>query len=339
MPWRNVENRADRASLARDAGLGQVSLVSVLAGTLVAYGAFAVLLAIAAAVAKSVGVDTDLTTNEWERLGTVGGIIVAGVLLLCYLLGGYVAGRMARRAGATNGFMVFVLSLVVAVGVTVLVNVFTDGADILRNLRNVGVPTSSDEWGDVGTVAGIGSLLAMLVGAVLGGSLGERWHGKLLTRALDPTVGPAAEARDAETDARERAAEEERRTARTTRAPAVVASRDREEADRDWDRDRDRDREDTRPLARVRGRRRDREERAAEPTPERAPEPATQPRIEPARTGEETVVAGRGASARPSDDETSREAEWEARARARDERARAAAQARARPTGGTRRRT
>ena len=192
-----VETRGDRVVLAQHAGMGRISLASVLAGTLVAYGAFAVLLAITAAVAESVGFDTDLSTNEWRDLGAAGGAVVAVVLLACYLFGGYVAGRMARRAGASNGLMVFVLGVLVALGVAGLVNVFTDGDEILRNLRNVGVPTSGDEWRDLGTVAGIGSLLAMLVGSVLGGTLGERWHTKLLARAADPNVGPEAEARAA----------------------------------------------------------------------------------------------------------------------------------------------
>ena len=211
MPWRRApETRGDRAALAHEAGMGRISLVSVLAGTLVAYGAFAVLLALTAAVADAVGFDTELAGTDWRELGTAGGVVVAVVLLLCYLFGGYVAGRMARRAGVTNGFAVFVLSLVVAIGVTGLVNLFTDGDEILSDLRAIGVPTSSREWGDVGTVAGIGSLLAMLLGAVLGGGLGERWHGKLLARALDPSVGPEAEARAAAERARAELAERER---------------------------------------------------------------------------------------------------------------------------------
>ncbi len=192
-----VETRSDRAVLAQHAGLGRVSLASVLAGTLVAYGAFAVLLAITAAVAEAVGFETDLSTNEWRTLGAAGGAVVAVVLLLCYLFGGYVAGRMARRAGATNGLMVFVFGVVVVAGVAGLVNVFTDGDEILRNLRNVGVPTSSAEWSDLGTVAGIGSLVAMLAGSTVGGALGERWHTKLLALAADPSVGPEADARAA----------------------------------------------------------------------------------------------------------------------------------------------
>lgn len=235
-----VETRGDRAALAHHAGLGRVSLVSVLAGVLVAYGAFAVLLAITAAVAESAGLDTDLTANEWRGLGTTGGAIVAGVLLVCYLFGGYVAGRMARRAGATNGVMVFVLGLLVAVGVTGLVNVFTDGDDILRNLRNVGIPTSGEEWEDVATVAGLGSLLAMLLGSLVGGVLGERWHAKLLARAADPSVGPEAQARaEAEHHRRElQRAEERARDSRldpvsTGDPPATtVLDRDRGEDDR-----------------------------------------------------------------------------------------------------------
>src|SRR5688572_23356323 len=127
-----VESRHDRAVLAQDAGLGKVSFASVLAGTLVAYGAFAVLLAVASAVAKAVGVDTDFSDNEWRRLGAVGGGVVAVVLFLSYWYGGYVAGRMSRRAGTTNGFLVFILGIVLALGVAGAVNLFTDGDEITR---------------------------------------------------------------------------------------------------------------------------------------------------------------------------------------------------------------
>jgi hypothetical protein len=184
-----VESRHDRVVLAQDAGFGKVSFGSVLAGTLVAYGAFAVLLAVAAAVAKALGVETDFSDNEWRTLGAVGGGVVAVVLFLSYWFGGYVAGRMSRRAGTTNGFMVFVLGILLAVGVAGLVNLFTDGEEITRDLRSIGVPTTADEWRDIGTVAGIGSILGMLFGSLLGGAAGERWHGKLLNRAMDPTVG------------------------------------------------------------------------------------------------------------------------------------------------------
>ena len=184
-----AETGSDRVALAKDAGMGRVSLFGILAGTLVAYGGFVVLLAIAAAIADAVDVQTRVAFLNWEELGTGGGLIVAAVLFIAYLFGGYVAGRMARRAGALNGFLVFVMGVLVAVLVAALVNLLADGDDILANLRNVGIPTTGSEWGDAGTVAGIASLVAIVVGPILGGLLGERWHGKLMSKAMDPGVG------------------------------------------------------------------------------------------------------------------------------------------------------
>jgi hypothetical protein len=66
----------------------------------------------------------------------------------------------------------------------------TDTSAIRGNLRSLGIPTTGAEWSDVGTLAGIGSLAAMLVGALLGGMLGERWHTKLTRRAASPDYGP-----------------------------------------------------------------------------------------------------------------------------------------------------
>jgi hypothetical protein len=187
----DVETPRDRIALAEDAGVGPVSIASVFAGTLVAFGAAVLLLALAAAIAGGAGVNVDIQSNNWRNAGVAGGAILAGVLLLSYLFGGYSAGRMARRRGLLHGLLVFVTSLV-AVGVaTVVARLLTDAdADtILRNLRSVGVPTTGSEWRDVVTVAGIGSLAAMLVGSVIGGRVGERWHTRLMRRALDPDVG------------------------------------------------------------------------------------------------------------------------------------------------------
>ena len=63
------ESPRDRAALAREAGLGRLSLPSVLAGVLVAYGAFAVLAALVGAVAAAIGLTTDLAGNDWATLG------------------------------------------------------------------------------------------------------------------------------------------------------------------------------------------------------------------------------------------------------------------------------
>jgi hypothetical protein len=164
---------------------------------MVAYGTFAVLVALAAGVAARLASSgrSDLSSNDWKNLGTGTGIAVAVLLGISYLFGGYVAGRMARRGGLINGLLVFLLGVVVAVGVAAIVGTQTDSGTIVRNLRNIGVPTSGTEWSHVGTVAGVTALLAMLAGAAVGGILGERWHTKLAARAADPAIGPEAERR------------------------------------------------------------------------------------------------------------------------------------------------
>lgn len=222
------ETGRERRELAEDAGFGPFSVTSVLAGVLVAYGAFAILVGLAAAVVGATDDDIDLT-GDWERLGTNGGLVVAVLLLLSYLFGGYVAGRMARRNGLAHGAGVLVLGVVIVAAVAALAR-SSGGVDaIADNLRSLGLPTTADEYGQAGTVAGIASLIALVVGSLLGGALGERWHARLFARAVDPNVGAqAAAARQAE-------------EARTQANLALARSEGRVRA-HELERDRDRDR-------------------------------------------------------------------------------------------------
>ena len=190
-----VETPGDRRELAADAGWGAVSGWSILAGTLAAYGAFAVLLAGAAALLASTDVEAEISALNWDELGYGGAAVIAVVSFLAYFFGGYTAGRMARRAGATNGLMVAVLGVLLAVGVGAMIAATTDSGTVASNLRSVGIPTTGDEWRDVGTVAGIATLAAMIVGSILGGARGDRWHTRLLRRALDPAIGTEADLR------------------------------------------------------------------------------------------------------------------------------------------------
>jgi hypothetical protein len=196
----SYESPQDRASLAREAGLGRLSFPSILAGVLVAYGAFAVLAALVGTVAAAIGLNTGLNRNDWATLGVGSAIAVAVVLLLAYLFGGYVAGRMARRAGLLNGLAVFVVALLLVAAVAAVAASQADAEAIGGNLRSLGIPTTGTEWGKVGTVAGIGSLAAMLLGALLGGVLGERWHSKLTRRAVSGKYRPDRDDQPADRD-------------------------------------------------------------------------------------------------------------------------------------------
>jgi hypothetical protein len=179
------ETNKDRANLAREAGIGKLSLLAILAGAVTAFGTFAILLAVISAIAGAVGANTDFGTLDWRSVGIGAGITIALALLVAYLFGGYVAGRMARRAGWLNGLAVFVLAILVPAILAAILSSQADQVDpsvgptALGNLRSIGIPTSGDEWAEIGTIVGLGSLLAMLAGSVLGGILGERWHSKL----------------------------------------------------------------------------------------------------------------------------------------------------------------
>ena len=220
---RSRRARADEPVLAREAGYEGVSGFGTLAGVFAAYGAVAVLVALAAGIAEAVGVDTDFTNSEWRQIGTGGAIVLGVVLFAAWLFGGYVAGRMAGRAGAMNGLATFVLGVIVVVAVAAVVEASGGTEDILDRLRDLGIPTTADQWSDIGTFAGIGSLLAMLLGSIFGGVLGVRWHAKVLRLAADPTVGPAAV-----------------RTERYVPEDTVDHDHDHDD-DRDHDHDRDRD--------------------------------------------------------------------------------------------------
>jgi hypothetical protein len=155
-------------------------------------------------------------------------LITALVLLVAYLFGGYVAGRMARRSGLMHGVAVFVLSIVAGAVAGAIVGGLSDSSDVERNLRSIGVPTSGDEWSGVSVVAAIVAIAAILVGAILGGKLGERWHSKLARRAADPSIGPAADARRQAQEADE---QREQRLERDELVAREAARRDRNDAD------------------------------------------------------------------------------------------------------------
>ena len=185
-----VEKSKTRSDLAQLAGRGPFSFIAMLAGVLVGYAAFALLLGGAVAVLRGNESQLDLSEN-WGDLSTRGGLLLGGLLFLAYLLGGYIAGRMAWRRGAAHGvFVVLGTVLVVAVAAGLL-RVLTQPDDvkgITEALERFGVPITAEAWGNVAPVTWVASLGGMLLGSVFGGLLGERWFTKVSRRALDAVV-------------------------------------------------------------------------------------------------------------------------------------------------------
>jgi hypothetical protein len=200
---RTIERARDRKALVAAAGLPATSLVSVLAGTLTAIGAVALLLAGLAGIGELFDFSTsDLNGDNWDDIGLAGAIAFAVVTLLGYYFGGYVAGRMARRAGVRHGVLVFVLGLLLTLGAAGVASAISDRDAAADRLRDQGVPTDADDWSGVGVVAGLATLGAMLAGSILGATRGERWHGRLVTRAADPNIRSREELRAGEAEVR-----------------------------------------------------------------------------------------------------------------------------------------
>ena len=153
---------------------GGVDLPAAVAGLLAAIGSLVLLGGIAGAAGR-IGYEYGLDGAQEDDL-TVGGF-VAGVvvLLVSFLIGGWVAGRMARYDGGRNGLVTALLFLALAAGLAALgtwagseYDVF-DGVDLPQWFRN------GDYTGQA-IVSAVVAIAVALLAAWFGGRAGERYH-------------------------------------------------------------------------------------------------------------------------------------------------------------------
>ncbi|MDN5764085.1 MAG: hypothetical protein L0H41_17455 [Microlunatus sp.] len=160
---------------------GGMKFGSCFFGWLTATGTAVLLSALLTAIGFAAGLGQDVTTDqlsgEAQTVGVVGGIVVLVVVLVSYFAGGYVAGRMARFNGIKQGVGVWLWAIVVAAVVAVLSLIVGSRADILSTLS--GVPRLPVESGAVtpgGVIAALALIATALIGAILGGLAGMRFH-------------------------------------------------------------------------------------------------------------------------------------------------------------------
>ena len=165
---------------------GGVKVGCAFFGWLTATGMAVLLTALAVAAGAAVrvatgtettGEATDAVTPEVETIGLVGGIVVLVILLLAYYSGGYVAGRMARFDGLRQGIAVWVWALVVAVVAATLGAVAGDDYNVLGQVDSFPrIPVGEGDVTTGGLVTLVLVALVSLVGAMLGGLAGMRFH-------------------------------------------------------------------------------------------------------------------------------------------------------------------
>ena len=135
------------------------------------------------------GIDNaDDAADQADTIGIAGGIVLLVVLFLAYLAGGYVAGRMARFDGVRQGIAVWVIGLLVVLALAVAGLVFGSEYNVLQRLDLPRIPIDEGTATTGGIIALVAVLLVTLLGAILGGKLGDRFHRKVDRAGFDATV-------------------------------------------------------------------------------------------------------------------------------------------------------
>ncbi|CCH85684.1 conserved membrane protein of unknown function [Modestobacter italicus] len=170
---------------AQRARYGGVSWGAAFFGWLSANGMAVLLIALLSAgglafgLSDRVGSVDEAADSAASGIGLGAGIALLVALFLAYLAGGYVAGRMARFDGARQGVAVWVIGLVVVVLLALAGLFFGSEYNVFADLDLPRIPVDEGNATTAGIIALVAVLVATLAGAVLGGSLGARYHRKV----------------------------------------------------------------------------------------------------------------------------------------------------------------
>ena len=156
-------------------------------GWLSANGLAVILVALLSAAGVALGLANGVSTDEAadqalqqaDTVGLGGAIGILVVLFLAYLAGGYVAGRMARFDGARQGLATWLIGLIVVLLLAAAGAILGAQYNVLQQLNLPRIPVEEGTATTAGIITLVAILLVTLIGAVLGGKLGERYHRKI----------------------------------------------------------------------------------------------------------------------------------------------------------------
>ncbi len=152
-------------------------------GWLVAIGMLVLLVSILGAVLAAIDATMDLSLNDTsDAAGTTGivvGVTLLVILAVAYFTGGYVAGRMSRFDGARQGLAVWLIGLFAALLALAVGGLFGAEYNIVERADLPQLPVSTDEFSWAGVATALGVLVLSLLGALIGGKVGHRYHDKV----------------------------------------------------------------------------------------------------------------------------------------------------------------
>ena len=159
------------------ARFGGLDIPATIGGFLAALGALGILTGIAGAILGAIGYQTGLpdlrgTTEEISLGAAIAGLVV---LFLGFLIGGWVAGRIARYDGGRNGIMVAIWAIILVGVLTALGAALGDEFNITQQ---VNLPNwfTSEAFTTGAIISGLVALATMLVASWLGGLWGSSYH-------------------------------------------------------------------------------------------------------------------------------------------------------------------
>jgi hypothetical protein len=164
---------------------GGMKIGSAFFGWLTATGTALLLTALLAAAGTAIGLGNnvavpDATADTIKTVGIVGGIVLLVITLVAYFCGGYVAGRMARFDGVKQGLGVWLWAIIAAVVVAILSAVAGAKFNILSSLNGFPrIPIGEGTLTTGSIITAIAVALIALLGAILGGRVGMRYHRRI----------------------------------------------------------------------------------------------------------------------------------------------------------------
>jgi hypothetical protein len=149
-------------------------------GWLVAIAVSVLLTGVVGAIAAAVGSSAHITQSQAEaQVGSIGlaaAVVLLVVLMVGYYSGGYVAGRMSRFSGTSQGLGVWITGLVVTIVMIAIGAIFGQQYDILSRVNLPRLPITLDALSTGGVIAALVVLLGTLFAALAGGSVGTHYH-------------------------------------------------------------------------------------------------------------------------------------------------------------------
>jgi hypothetical protein len=174
-------DRREVVSREKDA-FGGMKFGSCFFGWLAASGTAVLLAALVTGVGAALGLSRDVeragtSPAQAESVGLVGGLVLLAIIFVAYLTGGYVAGRMARFNGLKQGLGVWLWAVIIAILVGLAGWLADARFDVLARTNTFPrLPLNEGTLTMGGIIVAIGVVAASLIGALLGGLAGMRYH-------------------------------------------------------------------------------------------------------------------------------------------------------------------